>query len=402
MVTHRLRCYRSVLADHVARYRQMALVVGPRQVGKTTTCRTFADRYLDWDVAEHRRLIVAGQQTTAEHCGLHRLSERRPVLVFDELHKYPRWKDFLKGFFDLYADRCHILVTGSSRLDVIRRGGDSLMGRYLSLRMHPFTIAELGTSGASLPTEPIRSPQRPDEALWEALQTFGGFPEPLLLGDERFARRWRSLRREQLFREDLRDLTRIRDLALLEVMGELLAERSGERLVLSNLAAEVQVSSPTAKLWLESLCALHYGFVVRPWHRNLGKMLRKEPKWFLRDWAGIQDPGRRSETFIACHLLKAVEGWTDLGLGDFELRYLRDTRQREVDFCIVRDGRPWCLIEVKHGDGSLSPHLAYFQRLTGAPHALQVSMSAPYVDADCFAQEAPTVVPARSLLSQLL
>jgi len=170
----------------------------------------------------------------------------------------------------------------------------------------------------------------------------------------------------------------------------------------TGLAAEVHVSSPTAKLWLESLCALHYGFVVRPWHRNLGKMLRKEPKWFLRDWAGIQDPGRRSETFIACHLLQAVEGWTDLGLGDFELRYLRDTRQREVDFCIVRDGRPWCLIEVKHGDGSLSPHLAYFQRLTGAPHALQVSMSAPYVDADCFAQEAPTVVPARSLLSQLL
>jgi hypothetical protein len=90
--------------------------------------------------------------------------------------------------------------------------------------------------------------------------------------------------------------------------------------------------------------------VVRPWFTNVAKALRKEPKWFLRDWSGIDDAGQRAETFVACHLLKAVEGWTDLGLGSFELRYLRDKLKREVDFLVVRDRKPWFLAEVRTGD----------------------------------------------------
>jgi predicted AAA+ superfamily ATPase len=141
---------------------------------------------------------------------------------------------------------------------------------------------------------------------------------------------------------------------------------------------------------------------VRPWFNNVTKALRKEPKWFLRDWSGIEDAGARAESFVACHLLKAVEGWSDAGLGRFELRYLRDKLKREVDFLVVRDRKPWLLVEVKARDTALSDSLRHFQIATRAAHAFQAVMELPYVDVDCFSRSDPVVVPARTLLSQLL
>ena len=158
----------------------------------------------------------------------------------------------------------------------------------------------------------------------------------------------------------------------------------------------------TAKAWVKALKHLYFGFEVRPWFRNVENSIRKMPKWYLRDWANISDEGKRAETFIACHLLKAVEGWTDLGYGDFELGYLRDKAKREVDFIVVRDGEPWFLVEAKNGDTSLSGNLEHFQQQTGAKHAFQVVVDADYVDRDCFSYTQPVVVPARTFLSQLL
>jgi hypothetical protein len=188
----------------------------------------------------------------------------------------------------------------------------------------------------------------------------------------------------------------------METLMQILAERSAQPLVYANLAGEVQVSIDTAKRWTELLTGIHYGFLVRPWYTNVAKALRKEPKWFLRDWSGVDDEGARAETFVACHLLKAVEGWTDLGFGDFELRYLRDKQKREVDFLIVRDRKPWFLVEAKLSDTRLSSSLAHYQQQTKAPHAFQVVLNLPYEPADCFTAHRPVVVPARTLLSQLL
>ena len=379
----------------------MAFVSGPRQVGKTTTCRGVGTHYFDWDADEHRRMVVKGAATVASVAGLEDVFAAPPVLVFDELHKYPRWKNFLKGMFDLHEEHCRIIVTGSSRLDVYRRGGDSLMGRYFPFRMHPLSVAEL--INCDLPSEAvIRRPARVDEEAFNSLWRFGGFPEPFLKSSAAFSRRWQRLRHDQLFKEDVRDMTRIQDLAMVEIVGRILEERSSEQLVVANIAHDIGVAPNTVKAWVYALCSLHIGFLLRPWHRNISSALRKEPKWFLQDWSGIPDPGRRAETFVACHLLKAVEGWTDLGLGEFELRYIRDKQKREVDFLVVRDGDPWFLVEAKHGVTGLSPHLAYFQEKTGAKHAFQLSIDTDYVEADCFARSTPVRVPARSLLSQLL
>jgi len=381
----------------------MAFVTGPRQVGKTTTCRGMSAAYLDWDNVDDRRVIARGPAATAERLGLERLREKPPVAVFDELHKFARWKSFLKGFFDSYAASVRLLVTGSSRMDVYRRGGDSLMGRYFLYRMHPFTVAEVVHPDLPDSRAVIRNPRAISEADFIALWEHGGFPEPFVKRDVRFTRRWSSLRRQQLLREDIRDLTGIRELDQIELLVGILLEHSGDRLVYSNLAGEVQVSVDTLCRWIATLCGFHLGFLLRPWFKNVSRSLRKEPKWFLRDWSGIADEGKRAETFVACHLLKAVEGWTDLGLGEFHLGYLRDKAKREVDFIIVRDRKPWMLVEAKTSDERLGPSLAHFQEQTGAPHAFQVILEAEYVEADCFARRGkPLVVPARTFLSQLL
>ena len=220
--------------------------------------------------------------------------------------------------------------------------------------------------------------------------------------EARFTNRWRTLRHKQFFQQDVREVAQLQELATLETFATPLTERSGQQVVYANLAREVGVAVDTARRWVDLLGRLHDGFLVRPWFANVAKALRKEPKWFLRDWSAIDDLGARAETMVACHLLKAVEGWTDLGLGRFELRYLRDKMKREVDFLVVRDRKPWFLVEVKHADRALSPALAYFQAATKASHAFQVVMDMDYVAADCFAQRTPTVVPARTLLSQLL
>jgi len=393
------RLYERMLSEHLNSHRQMAFLSGPRQIGKTTVSQHLASHYLDWDNLQHREILLKGPEAVADHCQLNELQQKIPVISFDEIHKYSKWKIFLKGFFDTYEEQCKIIVTGSSRLDVFQKGGDSLMGRYFLYRMHPFSVGELLRAGNT--SDLTHQPEKIPRSKWQSLLKHGGFPEPLITASDRFDRHWRPLRYRQLFRDDIRDLTRIQEMDQLEMLGRLLMDRSGDQLVVSNLANEIRSTPNTVKSWISTLCTLHFGFLVKPWFRNIEKSLRKEPKWYLRDWAVIVDPGKRAETMTACHLLKAVETWTDLGLGAFELRYLRDTRKREVDFLVTRDNTPWFLVEVKAQSEKLSENLYYFQDATKAQHAFQVVFEKEYVDADCFHQHKPIIVPAKTFLSQI-
>ncbi len=400
------RIYGTIISSHLKVDRQMAFVTGPRQVGKTFVCRSLLpdkSKYVNWDNLDDREIILKGPSALASKLGLERLSESKQVTVLDELHKFPKWKSFLKGFFDTYEEQVNILVTGSLMMNIHRKSGDSLMGRYFLYRMHPFSIAELASTNLPSPDSIIREPLPIPENDFDALWEHGGFPEPFIRRTNSFTSRWWGLRLEQLIKEDMRDMTRVHELAQLEVLARILQSRSGTQLNYSALAKEVRVSVDTVRRWIDTLCSMQFGFMIRPWHKNISNSLRKEPKWYLRDWTGIEDQGARVETFVACHLLKAVEGWSDLGFGDFSLFYLRDKMKREVDFLVVKDGVPWFLAEVKKRDEKISKSLHYFMEKTKSPHAFQVVFDADYVDADCFASKGkPFTVPAKTLLSQLL
>jgi predicted AAA+ superfamily ATPase len=394
------RLYTDIVRRHLNRDRQMLFLSGPRQVGKTTLCESISKLYLNWDNATHRTILLAGEDRIADFAELDRARAEPPVLVLDELYHFDGWKRLLKGFFDVYGKRVRVIVTGSARLDVFKKGGDSLMGRYFPYRMHPLSVGEL--LRPVQPTSEVSPPSNPGKDVWDGLLRLGGFPEPFAKGDSAFLSRWHRLRFEQLVREDVRKDTAIRELDQMESLARILAARSGEQLVWSSLGAEVQVSEITAKAWTTILESFFFGFRVKPWARDIAGAIRKTPKWYLRDWSRIRDDGKRHETMLACHLLKAVQLWTDLGLGEFDLFYVRDKRGKtEVDFLVSKDGEPWLLVECKSGNTKVSASLREVQNATRAPHAFQVAFSLPYEDIDCFALDGPFAVPAQTLLSQL-
>jgi predicted AAA+ superfamily ATPase len=400
------RAYETVIEEHLSSNRQMLFLMGPRQVGKTTTSLEVSESvsshfYFNWDNPAHRLLIVDGPDAVARQMHLDQLQASSPRVVFDEIHKFPKWKDFLKGFFDVYQKRVKILVTGSARLDVLNFGGDSLMGRYFLYRLHPLSVREI--VDPSLSEEEIRPPQRIEDAVWETLLKFGGFPEPFLQNNSRFYNRWKKLRSKQLFQEDLQGVSNIYEIGQLQILTELLRRQAGQLINFSDLASRTHVSSETIRRWIETLKALYYCFSIQPWTKNVTRSLLKEPKIYLWDWALVDNEGQKLENFVASHLLKAIHFWTDRGLGEYQLHYLRDKEKREVDFLVTKNDTPWILVEVKaSAQGGLSPSLFHFQKQVRAPHAFQIAFDLPFIDKNCFEQPSPLLVPARTLLSQFV
>ena len=118
---------------------RMVFVGGPRQAGKTTLCLQWlspksikSPAYLHWEDPQARYKIKHQE-----------LPHNQKVLLFDEIHKFKKWRSLMKGLYDTKKYKYKFLVTGSARLDLYRRGGDSLLGRYRYLRLHPLTLKEL-------------------------------------------------------------------------------------------------------------------------------------------------------------------------------------------------------------------------------------------------------------------
>ena len=350
-----IRYIESAVSDCLKR--KMAFVGGPRQVGKTTLALGLlgagADEshpaYLNWD---HPRAAAAFRKGE--------LPPGEPQVILDEIHKYARWRNMLKGIYDTEKSRRRILVTGSARLDYYRKGGDSLAGRYRYFRLHPFSLGELA-----------RAPARPD---LEALLTFGGFPEPLFAQKEAELRIWRRDRLSRVVREDLRDLEQVREISLIEHLTDLLPARVGAPLSVNSLREDLQVDHKTVERWLQILENLYVCFRVLPYGSPRIRAVRKERKLYLWDWSGVADIGPRFENLVAAQLLKYCHWIEDSEGHSMELRYLRDTDRREVDFVVLRDRRPLFAVECKSGERAIGPAVRYFAERTPIPRFYQVHL----------------------------
>lgn len=399
------RLYQQLVEEHLEDFRQMIFLAGPRQVGKTTTSLSVKRKkkkifYFNWDNQPHRNLIISGPDKVAAEIKLEEAKQGKVIIIFNEIHKYGKWKQFLKGFFDVYAAECKIIVTGSAKLDVFKAGGDSLMGRYFLYRVHPLTIAEI--LHTNIPIKEVRLPKRISNAKISQLLEFGGFPEPFLTNNKRFYSNWKRLRQQQLIEEDIRQLSQIHELAQLEMLSSVLKSQVGQLLNYNNLANLINVSAPTVRRWLQCLESFYYCFSIKPWTKNVKRTLKKDPKYYLWDWSMPTEKGARLENFVASHLLKAVHFWTDYGLGEYDLFFLRDKEKREVDFLVVKDSQPWFIVEVKSKDSGVSKALYHFQEQTKAKHAFQVVFDKEYIDKNCFSYTRPVVVPVSTFLSQLI
>ena len=129
----------------------------------------------------------------------------------------------------------------------------------------------------------------------------------------------------------------------------------------------------------------------------------KEPKYYLWDWSLCTNDGARAENMVASHLLKATHFWTDIGLSEYKLHFVRDKEKREVDFLVTKDQTPWLLIEVKLAENQgISESLRRFSDSLKPKFTLQVVYNMKYVDVSCFKDSAPKIVPLITFLSQLV
>ena len=361
--------------------RKMALVSGPRQCGKTTLGRALLGRrdvgaYRNWDQREFRREWAQGPSAVVpkpEGAGI-------PLLVLDEIHKAHLWKRDLKGLYDTLESPCDILVTGSARLDAYRKGGDSMLGRYFQFRLHPFSVREMDRPDVRPPDDAISdlfacppSGSRSARERLDALLAYGPFPEPLFAQDAQNARLWRRNHDVLVIREDLRDLSRLPELSRVEVLAALLPGRVGSLFSQAAAARDLETSIPTIRRWMSHLSSLYYAFEIRPYSRNIARSLKREAKVFLWDYGAVRDDAARFENLVGSHLLKACHHWTDTGEGLFELSFLRNKEKREIDFLIVRDGKPWLPVEAKTSGQEPSPNWAKFMPFLPCRRGLQIT-----------------------------
>jgi len=337
--------------------KKMVFVGGPRQVGKTTFALGFlgpeADErhpaYLNWDHPAVRERLRNAELPAGE-----------PLLLFDEIHKYARWRNLLKGIYDTERSRRRIIVTGSARLDFYRKGGDSLAGRYRYFRLHPFSLREIN-----------RPPSRSD---LDALLRFGGFPEPLFAQDDVEHRIWTRDRLARVVREDLRDLEHIREISLVEHLVALLPDKVGSPLSVKSLREDLQVDHKTAERWLQALENMYVCFRLAPYGPPKVRAVKKERKLYLWDWSSIEEPGPRFENLVASQLLKYCHWVEDTQGYDMDLRFLRDTDRREVDFVVLRNRKPIFGVECKSGEKAISGAIRYFAERTSIPRFYQVHL----------------------------
>src|SRR4030042_507118 len=364
---------------------KMAFIAGPRQVGKTTLAKHLLAQvgmdafYFNWDIESHRKTIIKHPEDSWQRAITVSI-QHKPRISLDEIHKYPRWKRFLKGLYDAKGRDIEILVTGSDRLDIYQRGGDSLFGRYHLYHLHPFSLGEILKEGSATVLSPKEfwenlthgSPTTGATKALRDLETLTGFPEPLFSRSETRLRRWRHAHQTLVLREDLRDLTRIREIGLVETMVSLLPERGGSPLSINSLKEDLGVNFTTVQGWLEALERLYYLFKIRPYAGRLVRTLHREEKVYLFDFSVIEDWGAKFENVMAINLRKLCDGWTDWGFGDFDLYYVRDREKREVDFLITESRRPYALVETKLRASDIEPNLKYFTDRLKAKYAVQV------------------------------
>jgi predicted AAA+ superfamily ATPase len=370
-----VRLWQELSAD-----KPMILMAGPRQAGKTTLAKLLASgfansAYCNWDISEDRVMLLRNPAFFAE---MIRRDDSRPLVVLDEIHKHRHWKNLVKGLYDRFSDQYTFLVTGSGRLDLYQRAGDSLAGRYLLFHLWPFTVSELGDANRRLKdflADPLRvAVDRIQEmrSVWEQLEAVGHFPEPYLRGSTTSWRRWSAAYSRQLIREDIRDLAAIRNVSDMENLYLLMPSRIGSPLSVSSFAGDLSVAYNTIQSWLDLFERFYLAFSVGTWKKRLARAIRKERKYYIFDVPRIQDQGARFENMVALELWRCVHAWNERGDGDFSLHFVKNKEGQEVDFLLANGRKPLLLVEAKLSDPVPGKSLLALQQQLSVPAVLLV------------------------------
>lgn len=347
--------------------RQMRFIAGPRQAGKTTLTRSFLKKtgceslYFNWDLRSTKDRYRSDPYFY-NAAALVLKSVKRKWICFDEIHKFPKWKDILKDAFDSFEDKYRFIITGSARLDLFKKSGDSLSGCFFLYRLLPVSLFELAGNALILPLhsakefieESIKNTSYQSDM--EQLLKFSGFPEPLTRGDEVFSSNWHEEYIDTLIREDIRDLTKIHEVENVATLLKFLPDKVGAPLSVNSLREDMNVSYNAVKNYVRALQLTYVIFNVPPYSKRLSRTISKGNKTYFLDWSVVKDPAKRFENYIACEMKQRTELWTIASKYKFELFFVRSRDNEETDFLVTRDGRPFFLMEAKLNSDVIDAH----------------------------------------------
>lgn len=350
--------------------RQMRFVAGPRQAGKTTLAKNKLNRencndfYYNWDNKEIRDRYRKNSNFIKEDI----LKFKRKGKIwacFDEIHKMPKWKNILKGTFDVFENQVNFIITGSARLELFKKSGDSLTGRYFLYRLSPLLIAEIMARKINeiLPeNDPVQtiekfvSPNNFKQDILEQILKFGSFPEPFLNDSETFLKKWQESYFEKIISEDIRSISAIQQIRKLEDLIYLLPSKIGSPLSVNSLKEDLELNFNTVKNYLKYLVLSYVIFEIPPYQKNIKRLIKKEKKIYLYDFSIIPDEAARFENFIALELKSRLDLWNESTTDKYNIYFIRTRDKKETDFLITKNQKPYFMCEAKLSSEEIENH----------------------------------------------
>ncbi|MBP9682615.1 MAG: ATP-binding protein [Bacteriovorax sp.] len=337
--------------------KKIIFLTGPRQVGKTTLSKNIflnETAYYNYDIRKDISVFK-----------MQEWDKDQKLVVFDEIHKMKNWKLWLKGLYDEgHLKRQAILVTGSARLNVSKKMGDSLAGRFFSYRLHPLDLKELAK---------IEGLEFDLEKNYQRLITTSNFPEPFYVGTRRFYQLWRKGHFDQIIKQDLLTLEKIRDIDGIELLIELLRTRVGSTITYKSLAEDLDRDDKTVKKWITALENLYVGFRIQSYSKNIARAKKKAFKFYFFDTGSVEtEEGAKLENLVALAFLKELNYLEDVHGINGELYFIQTRDGKEIDFYVQLEKKYHVLVEVKLSETSISHSFKTIDKFFNDSHKFQI------------------------------
>ncbi|MFZ4475140.1 MAG: ATP-binding protein [Saprospiraceae bacterium] len=320
----------------LAAYFPAVVIVGPRQVGKTSLSRHIANQlpqpsiYIDLELPEERSLLSEPTLFLEQH--------RNETVILDEVQRLPELFPVLRGLIDRDRRPGRFILLGSAAPELIRDSSESLAGRVAYYEMQPFLHAEV--------------PQIDYRVHWQR----GGFPESLLAPDDRRSTQWRQNFIQTYLERDLPLLGLRADPIVIGKLWTMLAHNHGQLLNVEALSNALGLASNTIRKYMDFLESAYLIRRIQPFYTNIGKRLVKSPKVYIRDTGllhsllGIPDFDRLQRQPILGsswegYVLQEIAGMLE---ETDQLYFYRTNSGTEADAVIVRGGAPIILFEIKY------------------------------------------------------
>lgn len=313
----------------------VVVVVGPRQVGKTSVIeRTFANyRYVSLDVAANAEMA----ETRPDDF----LRQHPPPLILDEIQYAPAFFRRIKTYVDENRPQNGLFIlSGSQNFMLMQSVADSLAGRAAVI---PFS----GLSGL----EWQAAYQPADDGAWREFLWRGGFPRLWDDPENPVSRdRWYQGYLATYLERDIRNLLHVGNLRDFERFLRACAARCSQTLNMSELGRDVGISATTARQWVSVLLASNQIILLEPYYKSLGKRLAKSPKLYFTDSGlaaflmGFQSADSLWNSASAGalwenHVVSQWHKWRDWRSPATSLWYWRDQGGNEVDLLIESNNR---------------------------------------------------------------